>query len=78
MFHQLTLEEVNEAFGLVIKCNKAGEKNGIVPEMFRYVGCALSCRNLCALFQEVWYREEVPQEWKDALSHTQDQSYEKP
>ena len=57
--------EVLEAL-MKIKCDKAGEKNGVLPELLKCCSGSL-LDQLVELFQMVWKEGSVPQEWKDAL-----------
>ncbi len=58
-------EEVLGALDAV-RGNKAGGKNGILPELVKCCGANLS-EYFLELFHQVWRDECVPQEWKDAL-----------
>ncbi len=58
-------EEVFDALDAVRR-NKAGGKNGILPELVKCCGANLS-EYFLELFHQVWRDECVPQEWKDAL-----------
>ncbi len=58
-------EEVLGALDAV-RGNKAGGKNGILPELVKCCGAHLS-EYFLELFHQVWRDECVPQEWKDAL-----------
>ena len=58
-------EEVLGALNAV-RGNKAGGKNGILPELVKCCGANL-LEYFLELFHQVWRDECVPQEWKDAL-----------
>ena len=58
-------EEVRDALkGL--KSNKAGGKDGIIPEMVKHLG-SNHLDYVLDLFRTVWKEESVPSEWRDAI-----------
>ncbi len=60
-----TEEEICTAI-MRLKSQKAGGKNGILPEMINSCGPHIM-DHLCDLFCTVWSEERVPAEWRDAL-----------
>ena len=58
-------DEVIEAMGQ-LKGNKAGGKNGLLPESVKSYGANI-LENLCNLYGTVWNEEKIPGEWRDAL-----------
>ena len=58
-------DEVLAALGS-LRGNKAGGKNGLLPELWKCCGANL-LEHLVELFHQVWQGGCVPQEWKDAL-----------
>ncbi len=58
-------DEILAALGS-LKSNRAGGKNGVLPEMLKVCGPNL-LEQLVHLFRRVWNECCVPQEWKDAL-----------
>ena len=49
-----------------LRGNKAGGKNGLLPELWKCCGANL-LEHLVELFHQIWQDGCVPQEWKDAL-----------
>ena len=49
-----------------LKGNKAGGKNGILPEMVKNLG-SNQLDYILDLFHSVWKEESVPKEWRDAI-----------
>ena len=60
-----TEDEIDVAM-MRLKMQKAGGKNGILPEMIKSCGSHIM-DNICDLFHTVWMEERVPTEWRDAL-----------
>ena len=58
-------DEVIEAL-MKMRSGKAGEKNGILSEMLKCCSADL-LQQLVELFESVWQKRVVPQEWNDAL-----------